>query len=129
MLRPYYPQAAIVGGWATRQDFLRQEPRRDRPIIRGWVERNDYIIRTRTRRSTRCRRTITSRSRSPTSRSKYAAQKMFASGEWRKMYADGTVTKWLQQVTDFFVRFGNIQNPVPASQYFDTKPYLDTVKA
>ena len=30
---------------------------------------------------------------------------------------------------DFFVRFGNIQNPVPASQYFDTKPYLDTVKA
>jgi hypothetical protein len=32
-------------------------------------------------------------------------------------------------VTDFFVRFGNIQNPVPASQYFVTKPFLDNVKA
>ena len=46
----------------------------------------------------------------------FKAQKMFTSADWRKLYADGTVTKWLQQVTDFFVRFGNIQNPVPASQ-------------
>jgi NitT/TauT family transport system substrate-binding protein len=39
------------------------------------------------------------------------------------------VTRWLQQVTDFFVKFGNIQNPVPASNYFDTKLFLDTIKA
>jgi NitT/TauT family transport system substrate-binding protein len=45
------------------------------------------------------------------------------------MYADGTVTKWLQRVTDFYVRFGGIQNATPASTYFETKPYLDTVKA
>jgi hypothetical protein len=32
-------------------------------------------------------------------------------------------------VTDFYVRFGGIQNATPASQYFETKPYLDTVKA
>ena len=59
----------------------------------------------------------------------FKASKYFTSAEWRKMYADGTVTKWLQQVTDFFVKFGNIQNPVPASQYFETKLYLDTIKA
>ena len=59
----------------------------------------------------------------------FKAQKMFLSGEWRGMYADGTVAKWLQQVTDFFVRFGGIQNPVPATKYFDTKPFLDTVRA
>ena len=29
---------------------------------------------------------------------------------------------------DFFVRFGNIANPVPASTYFDAKLYMDTVK-
>ena len=54
---------------------------------------------------------------------------MFSTAEWRKLYADGTITKWLQQVTDFFVKFGNIQSPVPASQYFDPKIYLDTIKA
>ena len=31
-------------------------------------------------------------------------------------------------MTDFFVRFGNIANPVPASTYFDAKLYMDTVK-
>jgi NitT/TauT family transport system substrate-binding protein len=57
----------------------------------------------------------------------FKAQKMFTSKDWKKLYADGTVTQWLQQVTDFFVRFGGIQNPVPASQYFDAKLYLETV--
>ena len=28
--------------------------------------------------------------------------KYYTSAEWAKLYADGTVTKWLQQVTDFF---------------------------
>jgi ABC-type nitrate/sulfonate/bicarbonate transport system permease component len=57
----------------------------------------------------------------------YGAQRVFPTAEWRKLYADGTVTRWLQQVTDFFVKFGNIQNPVPAAQYFDPKIYLETV--
>jgi NitT/TauT family transport system substrate-binding protein len=39
------------------------------------------------------------------------------------------VTKWLQQVTDFFVANANIQGALKAEQYFDAKPFLDTVKA
>jgi NitT/TauT family transport system substrate-binding protein len=38
------------------------------------------------------------------------------------------VTGWLQQVTDFFTNFAKIPNPVPASKYFDTSLYLDTIK-
>jgi hypothetical protein len=41
----------------------------------------------------------------------------------------GSALGWLRQVTDFYVRAGGIQNPVPASGYFDTKLFLDTVKA
>ena len=40
-----------------------------------------------------------------------------------------TFTKWLQQVTDFFVENAQIQNPVAASQYFDPKLFLDALKA
>jgi NitT/TauT family transport system substrate-binding protein len=39
------------------------------------------------------------------------------------------VTKWLQQVTDFFVANANIQNALKVDQYFDAKPFLETVKA
>jgi len=57
---------------------------------------------------------------------RYAEQQL---DRTRKLYADGTATRWQQQVTDFFVRFGNIQNPVPASTYFDARLFMDTVKA
>ena len=59
----------------------------------------------------------------------FKASRYYSSAEWRKLYEDGTATRWQQQVTDFFVRFGGIQNPVPASTYFDAKLFLDTVKA
>ena len=59
----------------------------------------------------------------------WAATEKRINVEWRKLYADGTATRWQQQVTDFFVRFGNISNPVPASTYFDAKLYMDTIKA
>ena len=46
----------------------------------------------------------------------------------QKLYQDGTAINWLQQVTDFYVRSGGIQNPVPASKYFDMSVYMDVVK-
>jgi NitT/TauT family transport system substrate-binding protein len=45
----------------------------------------------------------------------FQAQKAFAAEEWRKLFADGTVTKWLQQV--------------PASQYFYPSLFLEATKA
>ena len=125
----YYPQAAIVGGWATRDDYYAANQDVIPRIIRGWVDANDYIIKNPDAALEALQKNNYQQVPITDLKEQYKAQKMFTSAEWRKMYADGTVTKWLQQVTDFFVRFGNIQNAVPAAKYFDTKPYLDTVKA
>ncbi|MGH7330658.1 MAG: ABC transporter substrate-binding protein, partial [Polyangiaceae bacterium] len=57
----------------------------------------------------------------------YRAQKVFSSKEWVGRYKDGTVTKWLQHVTDVYVALGAMQNPTPASQYFDPSLYLGVV--
>ena len=125
----YYPSAAIVGGWATRADYYEKNydvlPR----IIRGWVDANDYIIKNPDEALETLQKNYYQQVPLSDLKVQYQAQKMFTSGEWRKMYADGTVTKWLQRVTDFYVQFGGIQNATPASKYFETKPYLDTVKA
>jgi NitT/TauT family transport system substrate-binding protein len=125
----FYPQAAIVGGWATRADYYEKNfdvlPR----IIRGWVDANDYIVANPDAALDALQKAHYKEVPLTDLKEQYKAQKMFTSAEWRKMYSDGTVTKWLQNVTDFFVRFGGIQNPVPAAKYFETKPYLDTVKA
>ncbi len=125
----YYPQAAIVGGWATRADYYEKNydvlPR----IIRGWVDANDYIIKNPDTALQTLQKNYYKEVPLADLKVQYDAQKMFLSSEWRKMYADGTVTRWLQRVTDFYVGFGGIQNATPASKYFETKPYLDTINA
>jgi NitT/TauT family transport system substrate-binding protein len=123
----YYPKAAIVGGWAVREDYFG----RNRPvcanIIRGWAEANDYFIANSEAALESLQKNHYQQVPLSDLKEQFKAQKMFTSKDWKKLYADGTVTKWLQQVTDFFVRFGGIQNPVPASQYFDAKLYLETI--
>lgn len=125
----YYPQAAIVDGWAARNDFFDQHKDVLERIIHAWVPANDYFV----ANPDKALAELQSRRYPDVALAdlteQYHAQKMFTSKEWAQRYADGTVTKWLQQVTDFFVDFANIQNSVPASKYFDPQIYLKVVKA
>ena len=125
----YYPKAAIVGGWVTSEAYAQKNGHVLQSIIRGWAGANDYFIANSQAALEQLQKNHYKEVPLTDLKEQFGAQKMFTSAEWRKMYADGTVTKWLQQVTDFFVRFANIQNPVPASKYFDPKPYMDTIKA
>ena len=124
----FYPQAAIVGGWATRNDYFDKNRATLQQVVRGWVEANDYLLSKTDAALESLQKTQYTQVPLPDLKEQFKASKYFTSAEWRARYADGTVTKWLQQVTDFFVQAGNIANPVPASQYFDPKIYLDVVK-
>nr|AUN37380.1 taurine-binding periplasmic protein TauA [uncultured bacterium] len=126
----YYPQAAIVGGWACTADYYGKNRETCAKVIRGWQEANDYLIGANSDRAIEeLQKTQYKEVPLADFKEQFKASKYFTSADWRKMYGDGTVTKWLQQVTDFFVKFGNIPNAVPASQYFDPSLYMTTVKA
>ena len=125
----YYPKAAIVGGWAARNDYYDKNKDVLTRIIRAWTAANDYMISQPEAALELLQKKYYPDVPLPDIKEQYAAQKMFTSKEWAKLYADGTATKWMQQVTDFFVDFANIPNAVPASQYFDSKLYLNVVKA
>ena len=53
---------------------------------------------------------------------------MFSSREWKRLYSDGTVAKWLQQVSDFFMSEAGVQKSTPATDYFDPALYLATIQ-
>ncbi|AOB31445.1 ABC transporter substrate-binding protein [Bordetella sp. H567] len=125
----YYPDAAIVGGWAARNDFYANSKDVLTRIIQTWVQANDYLVAHPDEALDLLQKKYYANVPLADIKEQYKAQKMFTSGQWVKLYQDGTVTKWLQQVTDFFVDFASIPNAVPASQYFDPKLYLETVKA
>ena len=124
----FFPQAAIVGGWAARNDFYEKNGVVIGKLIAAWAEANDRIV-----GSFDAATEVVQKQYPQVPLAEFRLQskasRYYSSAEWRTKYADGTVTGWLQQVTDFFVQTGNIPNALKASQYFDTKPYLGVVKA
>jgi NitT/TauT family transport system substrate-binding protein len=125
----YYPQAAIMSGWATTADYHGKNRDALVRLIKAWAEANEYLT-----AKTDEALEILQKKHYPQVpladfKEQYAAQKTFPVAEWRKLFADGTVTKWLQQVTDFFAATGNIPNPVPASQYLDPSLFMEATKA
>ncbi len=125
----YYPKAAIVDGWAARNDFF--DSRKDvlKKIIQVWAEANDYMLNNTDKAMDILQKNYYKNVSLPELKDQFKAEKVFSSKEWAKLYADGTVTGWLQKVSDFFVNFAHIPNAVPASQYFDPKLYLEVIKA
>lgn len=125
----YFPKSAIVGGWATRADYYEKNRGVLAQVVRGWAASNDDLM----RESATILPIIQEKNYAQVPlaelQEQFKASKYYSSAEWHKLYQDGTAVGWLQQVTDFYTRFGGIQNPVPARNYFDTKLLLDNVKA
>ena len=124
----FYPQAAIMGGWAARNDFYDKNKPALASLVAGWAEANDAIVANPDAAAEMLQKAQYKDVPLADFKEQFKHSKYYSSAEWRGKYADGTATRWLQQVTDFFVQVGNIANPVPATQYFDTSLYMQTIK-
>lgn len=124
----FFPEAAIMGGWAARNDYFDANKPALNSLIRAWAEVNDAMLANFDAAAETLQKTQYPQVPIADFKESMKFSKYYTSAEWRKLYADGTATKWLQQVTDFFATAGNIANPVPASKYFDPQLYLQTVK-
>jgi NitT/TauT family transport system substrate-binding protein len=124
----YFPKSAIVGGWATRADYFEKNRAVVAQVVRGWAAANDDLI----KNSATILPLIQAKNYEQVPllelQEQFKASKYHTVAEWQKLYQDGTAVGWLQQVTDFYARFGGIQNPVPAKTYFDTSLLLNNVK-
>lgn len=123
----YYPQAAIVDGWAARNDVFKNQQDMLAKVIKGWVPANDFLVNHPQQALELLHKTRYSDVSVDQLHGMFKAEKVFSSKKWTSLYRDGTVTKWLEHVTDVFVGIGAIEHPVKASNYFDPKPYLAVV--
>ena len=125
----YYPQAAIVDGWAARNDVFDRHKEVLEKVIRGWLPANEMLVTKPDQALEILQAKYYSNIALPALKEMYKAEKLFPNAQWGKLYADGTVTKWLDNVTKFFVETGNISSPVWAGTYFDPKLFLGVTKA
>ena len=118
-----------MDGWVAGNDYFDKNKDVLTRIINAWVKANDYLVTKSDDAVAILQKSHYQNVPMPDLKDQFKAEKVFTSAEWRQKYADGTVTKWLQQVTDFFTAFAKIENPVPATTYFDPSLYLAAVKA
>jgi NitT/TauT family transport system substrate-binding protein len=123
----YYPQAAIIDGWAAANSYYEPNKETLARLIKGWAEANDYIVANSGAALEALQKAHYSQTPLADINESFTAQKMFTSQEWKKMYSDGTVTRWLQQTTDFFMANAGVKDFTPASKYFDPSLYLQTI--
>ncbi|OZB38852.1 MAG: ABC transporter substrate-binding protein [Acidiphilium sp. 34-60-192] len=121
----FYPQAAIVDGWAARNDYYESKKDVLRRIIAGWIEANDFLV----KHTSEALQVLHSHAYKEVPinslHDQYKDEKAFTAAEWTPLYENGTVTNWLNQVTRFFIRTGGISHPVMAQKYFDSKLFLE----
>jgi NitT/TauT family transport system substrate-binding protein len=124
----FYPSAAVVGGWvASNAYYAANRPVLAR-IVKAWTEGNDMLI-ARTNESLgilhqNYYKEVPERD----IKEQFGAMRVFPTAVWRRLYSNGTITEWLQQVTDFYTRVAKIENPLPATQYFDPNVFLSVVR-
>lgn len=123
----YYPQAAILDGWAARNDYYDQHKDVLSRVIKAWIPANRDLI-----EDADASLKMLQKEKYPdvsleALHKQYKAEKLFPADKWAQMYKDGTVTKWLQRVTDFYVRIGGMTNAQTAAQYFDPSLFLKQV--
>jgi NitT/TauT family transport system substrate-binding protein len=123
----YYPQAAIIGGWAAANNYYDANAETLAKLIKGWGEANDYVIANSEEALQSLQKGHYSQTPLTDLQEQLKAQKMFTSHEWKQLYSDGTVTNWLQQSTDFFMANAGVKDFTPASKYFDPSLYLKTI--
>lgn len=124
----FFPEAAIMGGWAARNDYFDKNRDVLVKVIAGWAEANAQITGQPEASAEMLQQTQYKEVPLADFKEQFKASKYYSNAEWITRYRDGSVTKWLQQVTDFFVANARIQNAMAAHQYFDAKLFLETVK-
>lgn len=125
----FFPQAAIVGGWAARNDFFEKQKPVLSKLIAGWLPANERMVQDLEGAATALQKSHYKEVPLDQFKEQVKASKYYSAAEWRAKYADGTVANWLQQVTDFFTASANIQNALTAKQYFDSTIFTREVKA
>jgi NitT/TauT family transport system substrate-binding protein len=123
----YYPQAAIIDGWAAANDYYEPNKETLAKLTKAWAEANDYIIEKSKDAVEALQKGHYSQMPLTDINEQFKAQKMFTSRDWKRLYSDGTVVNWLQQSTDFFMANAGIKDFTPASKYFDPSLYLKTI--
>lgn len=124
-----FPNAAIVDGWAARNDLYEKNKDMLTSIVRAWIPANEMIIKDPKGSLEYLHKKHYANLARGDVDEMYHGGRFYSTAEWVKHYENGDVTKWLNQVTNFNVEVGAIENPIMAEKYFDPSVFVSAAKS
>jgi NitT/TauT family transport system substrate-binding protein len=126
--KDFYPQAAIMSGWVASNKFYAGNKATLKKIIRAWQKANDDLI----ANPQENLKLIHAKAYSDIPYSdievSWNREKCYTAAEWRKLYQDGSVVRWLGQVNKVFVEIGSLPKVTDPKEFFDSSLFLETIK-
>ena len=126
--KEFYPQAAIMSGWVANNKFYANNKATLKKIIRAWQKANDDLV----ANPQENLKLVHAKAYSDIPYSdievSWKREKCYTAAEWRALYLDGTVPRWLGQVNKVFVEIGSLPSATDAKVFFDPSLFIETVK-
>jgi NitT/TauT family transport system substrate-binding protein len=123
-----FPSAAIVAGWAARNDFYDKQKDMLRSICRAWIPANEFLMKDPEAAMAYLHKTPYADLSKEDMDEMYRAIRFFPTADWVRHYESGELARWLNQVTSFNVEVGAIENPIMADRYFDPSIFQNVAK-
>lgn len=124
-----FPTAAIVDGWAARNDLYEKNKDILQSIVRAWIPANEMMVNDAQGALAYLHKNHYANLSREDIDEMYRATRFYSTTDWIKHYESGEVAKWLNQVTNFNVEVGAIENPMMADKYFDPAVFTTAAKA
>jgi NitT/TauT family transport system substrate-binding protein len=117
--KDFYPANSFINTFVARNEIVQDNPKLVVGFLRVMLKAMDY-------RAANLDRSIeltTAYLKAPKEMTANVAhsRKLLTSADLKAFNADGTVEKWLASFNDMFKQFGTIKDPLPPSQYYDSK--------
>jgi NitT/TauT family transport system substrate-binding protein len=121
----YYPEAAILGGWAANRSVY--ENNRDvlEKLAAAWLEINDTLVNDPEAITRVHEKAYADDQDLAATERQFSFEKVFSNDEWAQMYQDGEVARWIGQVEKVFVEVGGLPEYVQPQEFLDTEIFMN----
>jgi NitT/TauT family transport system substrate-binding protein len=117
--KDFYPQTSFINAYVARNEICQENPKLVVSFLKVMKKAMDYRI----ANLDRSIELTTAFLKAPAEATAKVAKsrKLLSSADLNKFNSDGTVEKWLTEFNGMFKDFGQVQNPLPPSQYYEAK--------
>lgn len=123
--KQYYPEAAILGGWATNNDFYNNDRETLDKLAAAWLEINNTLVND-PKAIERVHEAAYAEDQSlADTKRQFSFEKVFSNDKWAQMYRSGEVARWVGQTEKVFVEVGGLDEYVDPKEFLDSEIFLN----